>query len=163
MSAAWNARANRSTRARVSGRLREWCYISRSRGRYPRSVARVRLSALLTDSSVASSICATSFEWKPSRTGRIWTGPLAGRQQLQRGDERERDYLRCLIVRADPRVRSATIEHCIWTWYQAVAVEPPPQHLTWMARRPTSVNSLIGSSPTGLRQGSAARSQAVPA
>src|SRR5438477_5077298 len=55
-------------------------------------------------------------------------GPLAGRQQLQRGDEREGDCLGCLIVRLRPR-RSIgdTIDEGIWIRFY-------PQHLAEASR-----------------------------
>src|SRR5437773_5713895 len=103
MSAAWNARVNRSTSVCSSGDFGSGAtFRVPETGARWRNVARARFNALLTDSSVALTICATSSNGSQALLAECGR-PAAGRQQLQRGDERERDCLGCLIVRLRPR------------------------------------------------------------
>ena len=60
--------------------------------------ARARLSALVTDSTVESSMSATSLRVEAEDVAQDEHGELARRQQLQRGHERQRDRLGLLVA-----------------------------------------------------------------
>ena len=78
-----NAAASASTSRRSAGK--SGLGGASSWGRFS-SVARARLSALVTESSDVSSISATSAARNPS-TSRDQHGPLARRQELERRNE----------------------------------------------------------------------------
>ena len=79
--------------------------VGRRRGRL-RRLARALLSALLTDSTVAPSISATSLGAEPEHVAEDERGELAGRQELQGGHEGQRDRFALLVagLRAGRRV-----------------------------------------------------------
>ena len=78
-SLASKARVNRSTSSRSAAEPGAGgCSRSPDPGSWRCSVARARLRALVTDSSVESRTCATSRAWNPSTSRRISTARWRG-------------------------------------------------------------------------------------